>query len=368
MLIIGPRKIVKYVVVGVTTLLALLYLMGIAAGSINTIHFPASGLLTLLFPYIATLLFLLAIFWFISKPLIGFIVSGVLLIGSKNLLQIIALNALNDFNNAKSKNDIRIITWNIRGFNGMFNNKVFRKSVRTEIAEAISKLDADIVCLQEFNSSNYKEADNLSLLTAKFPYYYFPGDYFRKKGEYKTGCVIFSKWPIINKAQVTYPIAESLLYADVVIAKDTIRVFTTHLQSFKFNKKDYAVLDEIAETQQPTKEGVIALTKKVIKGFEQRGKQVAVIKAALQQSRYANIICGDFNDVPASYTYKQIKGNMQDAFIAKSFGVGKTFTSLAPTLRIDYLFADKSFVIKQVDLVDLNLSDHLMLVSDVALQ
>jgi endonuclease/exonuclease/phosphatase family metal-dependent hydrolase len=80
------------------------------------------------------------------------------------------------------------------------------------------------------------------------------------------------------------------------------------------------------------------------------------------------IICGDFNDVPNSYAYFRIKGQMQDAFLKKGFAVGRTFLSLAPTLRIDYIMADRRFEIRQLDLVDENLSDHMMLVSDILLK
>ena len=38
---------------------------------------------------------------------------------------------------------------------------------------------------------------------------------------------------------------------------------------------------------------------------------------------------------------------MQDAFLKKGFGIGRTFSALSPTLRIDYIFTDKHFKIKQ---------------------
>jgi endonuclease/exonuclease/phosphatase family metal-dependent hydrolase len=59
---------------------------------------------------------------------------------------------------------------------------------------------------------------------------------------------------------------------------------------------------------------------------------------------------------------------MQDAFLKKGFGIGRTFTGLSPTLRIDYIFADHHFKIKQFNRIVKNLSDHYMLVADVQLK
>ncbi len=102
--------------------------------------------------------------------------------------------------------------------------------------------------------------------------------------------------------------------------------------------------------------------------FKRRGIQAGIVRTELDKSPYASIICGDFNDVPNSYTYFHIKGSWQDAFLKKGFGIGRSFIALAPTLRIDYILADPDFNIKMFDMVDEGLSDHIMLVSDLQLK
>jgi endonuclease/exonuclease/phosphatase family metal-dependent hydrolase len=74
------------------------------------------------------------------------------------------------------------------------------------------------------------------------------------------------------------------------------------------------------------------------------------------------------NEVSNSNTYWKIRGNRQDAFLAKGFGLGKTFNSLSPVLRIDYVMPDNYFEVKQFDLVDEKMSDHKMLVADLMLK
>ena len=96
--------------------------------------------------------------------------------------------------------------------------------------------------------------------------------------------------------------------------------------------------------------------------------QTDIIRQVLGDSPYPVIFCGDLNDIPNSYTYFQIKGDMQDAFLKKGFGIGRTFTAISPTLRIDYIFADRRFRIHQFRRIAKNYSDHYMLVSDIELK
>ena len=63
-----------------------------------------------------------------------------------------------------------------------------------------------------------------------------------------------------------------------------------------------------------------------------------------------------------------MRGDLQDAFLKKGFGIGRTFTGLSPTLRIDYIFTDHHFRIEQFTRLVKNLSDHYMIVADIGLK
>jgi endonuclease/exonuclease/phosphatase family metal-dependent hydrolase len=108
--------------------------------------------------------------------------------------------------------------------------------------------------------------------------------------------------------------------------------------------------------------------RKMKNAFMIRAVQASNIQAQLAKSPYPTSITGDFNDVPSSYTYKTIKGNLQDAFLKKGFGIGLTFMGLSPTLRIDYILADNRWEVKGWESVDENLSDHHMVFSDLLLK
>ncbi|HNN31743.1 MAG TPA: endonuclease/exonuclease/phosphatase family protein [Chitinophagaceae bacterium] len=363
-----PRLAIKIIFIIITCLVLVLFLPALLSFWVSPQEFWVIGFLTLIFPYTATILALLCIFWFISKPKFGWFILIVFLLGYKHYCAIFSFTSIKDFMLNKQTKDIRIISWNIQSFNGISKTKEAKKNSKNDILNCINKYKPNIVCLQEFNTSNLSaDADNLSTFKKYYPYYYFSEDYKRKKGSYISGCIIFSTYPIIKTGKTKYPFAESLIYADIKINSDTIRVYTSHLQSYKFKKEDYDELDNISQHNEASKTASKNLFNKMKLAFKHRAEQATIVKDVTSADNKPSIICGDFNDVPASYTYNTIKGNRQDAFLNNIFGIGKTFTSLAPTLRIDYILPDNYFKINQFDLVDENLSDHLMLVTDVML-
>ena len=162
--------------------------------------------------------------------------------------------------------------------------------------------------------------------------------------------------------------AESVIYADFLKGSDTLRIYTTHLQSFKFKKEDYNDIEKIREQDEETFSASKRLLRKMKLAFSRRGIQANMVKDEMDKSPYPSVICGDFNDVPNSYAYFRIKGQRQDAFLQKGFAIGRSFIALAPTLRIDYILPDRKFEVKQFDMIDESLSDHIMLVSDILLK
>ena len=66
----------------------------------------------------------------------------------------------------------------------------------------------------------------------------------------------------------------------------------------------------------------------------------------------------------AGVTTRTIRRDLQDAFLKQGFGVGRTFTGIAPTLRIDYILATDDFSVNQFNRIVKNYADHYMLVAD----
>ena len=72
---------------------------------------------------------------------------------------------------------------------------------------------------------------------------------------------------------------------------------------------------------------------------------------------YSLVICGDFNDVPYSYVYNTMLGDLVDGF--KECGSGWMYTFRGrKSVRIDYIFHDKSVSGLTYYKLDLSYSDH----------
>ncbi|ANI90131.1 hypothetical protein A9P82_13055 [Arachidicoccus ginsenosidimutans] len=366
------RRLTRSILLVPTILLALLFIASCIASELNPKSWSFVGFLGLLLPYLILLLVFAFIFWLLAKPSFSFIPLLALMIGWRQISVVFSYHVFNSFHTGeKAANSIRIVSWNVGSMYGLSDNKNNKKHDRKEIANTILGLQPDIICLQEFSNSETqgKEADNIALFSKDYPHHFYSKDLNKRNGYYQSGSIIFSKFPMIDSAKINYPkgISESFIYADILFNKDTLRVFNVHLQSYKFSQQDYEDIAAIKQQSDSTIKASISIMNKMQLAYARRGIQADEIRTYSDSTKFKSIICGDFNDVPGSYAYFKIRGNRQDAFLKKSWGVGRTYYSIAPTLRIDYILSDKNFSVNQFDIVDEDLSDHLMLVSDVQL-
>ncbi|BAV09581.1 endonuclease/exonuclease/phosphatase family protein [Filimonas lacunae] len=364
------RTFTKRFFIVLTSIVCVCFLLSCLVPYLTPARWWPIGFLGLMVPYLVILQVFLILFWLITKPRWSILPLLTLSIGYKQLQSLFATNLKSNFSNVKIEPRLRIVDWNVGSLVGLSKGKDKQKMIRKQIADAILNLEPDIICLQEFNHSytQGRQADNIGLLVKEYPHYFFSEDYKKGNGFFLYGSIIFSRYPIIHTGKIQYPgkRAESLIYADIVKGKDTVRLFTTHLQSFRFSTADYQDIDKIQQQDKELFDASRNIFKKMKVAFTRRGIQANIVRETLDDSPYPSIICGDFNDVPNSYTYFHIRDNWQDAFLQKDFGIGRTYIALAPTLRIDYILPDEHFNIHQFDMVDEDLSDHLLLVADVS--
>ncbi|MBK7885081.1 MAG: endonuclease/exonuclease/phosphatase family protein [Chitinophagaceae bacterium] len=182
------------------------------------------------------------------------------------------------------------------------------------------------------------------------------------------GIIIFSKYPIIKKRIISgYPnnYNSTFQYADIVKGTDTFRVFNVHLQSLRLSRTNLNYINKPSINGDEDLEKSKSLISKLKNGFIKRQLQADRIRSEMEKSPYPNIVCGDFNDVPNSYAYSAIGKGMKNAFVEKGSGMGRTFTGISPTLRIDNIFVDKRFDVEQFTRIKRNLSDHYPIIADV---
>ena len=354
------RIIGKRVLLFLNILISLLLLYPLVFTPIRYIWI--NGFIGLITPYLLVVELLFLFFWLVVKPIMIVPSALSLLLSWKVILVIVGLHPGLTFPKNKKENNLRIISWNVRGFNGITPKSTMK--LRTEeIAYSIQKWNPDIICMQEYNTNDRKGdiANHAPYFEPHYPYSFFSKDYQTSGAAYLAGCIIYSKFKILSAQRYSYTNKESLISVTILKGDDTIQVFTTHLASYRFKQDDFEAIDDATKN----KWGVI---KKMKNAFQQRAIQAEIVTKQINESKYPSIITGDFNDVPSSYTYRKITNGWKDAFLEKGFGVGVTYMGLSPTLRIDYIFTNAAWEVKAFDQVDENLSDHQMMMADLLLK
>ena len=268
---------------------------------------------------------------------------------------------------------MRIMTWNVRRWDE-FSTKKNQSASPGHVgiggqAKCRLALFPGILEPADTAKSNIRYISN----RLGFPYYFFSRDYRSPGKKYETGVIIFSKYPIVARIQThfnkdTLQKTESLIAADINVNGQIIRIFTTHLQSVLFKSKDFRSVEILQNAEDSMLEASRSLAKKLKNALGLRGYQADTVRKQLDTCSYPLVICGDFNDVPNSYSYFHIRGNLQDAFIAKCFGIGRSYKQISPTLRIDYILPSREFQVVQTMKLSSPYSDHNAMLTDLKLQ
>jgi len=366
------RLLTKRLFIYANIVLIFFFLLACLSPYLNPRTWWFISFLSLVFPFLLFFVLLFFIGWLIIKPKYALLSTIALIIGFKSISVFIAFHQPKSFNYKKEAGTLRIVTWNVARFIELKKNNNKGSHARLQMMELIKQQNADILCFQEFQTSALTDYyNNIDFIQQQlnYPYYYFSFDEDGAKQYYSS--IIFSRYPIVDTGKIRYPsptLPEVLIHADIKVNDDTIRVFTTHLQSLQFKKSDYEKISEIERIEDSLLSNSRTIFSKLKRGFFYRSVQTRMVYQLLKVSPHPLVFCADMNDVPNSYTYFTIRDNLQDAFLKKGFGIGRTFTSLSPTLRIDYILADDNFRIKQFNRIVKNLSDHYMLVADVELK
>jgi endonuclease/exonuclease/phosphatase family metal-dependent hydrolase len=267
----------------------------------------------------------------------------------------------------KSSEESVVKSFKITSYNSMLfdlYNWRHNKETREKIFGNLADIDSDIICLQEFYTSEEEgDFNNIDSLTKLLNLPNFHTEYtttLRKFDHW--GIATFSRFPIINKGKIVFQTRSNnmCIYSDIVIKKDTVRVYNVHLQSISFSKKDNKFLEDIkngAESEEDIEKSKNVL-RRLKRAFTKRAKQVEAIKTHMATCKYKIILCGDFNDTAASYTYKLLSEKMDDAFIEKGSGFGRTYAGNWPQFRIDYILHSKELGCNRFNRAEETFTDH----------
>ena len=133
-------------------LIAFIYLISCFTPYVSPVHFWPMSFLALGFPYLAIVIIILSFIWLFINRKIAFFLFLLFFAGFKNLFATFALNPSPKAVLDKTQGSLRILTWNVRGFDNPSISLTSPTSVRTQMFNYINKLQPDILLLQEFTS------------------------------------------------------------------------------------------------------------------------------------------------------------------------------------------------------------------------
>jgi endonuclease/exonuclease/phosphatase family metal-dependent hydrolase len=304
--------------------------------------FPFLSVFTLLMPLMLILNFLFFLYWLLQTK------RQMLLSGLVLLLGITFISKFYKFstkNLAEDKADFTLMSYNVRMFN--LYEWLPDADIPQKIMGFVKEKDPDIVCLQEYTS----RAD------VSFPNYKHKFVFGR---DGISGQAVLSKYPIIDSGFIEFPNSgNNVVFADIIRGKDTMRVYSMHLQSVKISPDIHERIDE---------EKSKIIFRRLSDAFKKQQLQAELVEKHKNECPYPMIICGDLNNSAFSYVYRSVKGKMNDAFEEAGKGFGKSYNYKYYPARIDYVFTDKKLEVKQYTTFDnFANSDHFPVMTRLAL-
>ena len=352
------RKIIKAIVILITTVSIFLLFLSFPAWYVSPLRTPFFSFMGIAFPVILTANILGLIFWVIFKKwkVVLFIFIA-LVICYKPITTFFPLNFKTQTIPEKS---IKVLTYNVMGF-----MRESKKNSAHPLLEYIAKTDADIVCLQEYMISKTGKTlltqKDINKILNKYPYQSITG--LEYSGMYHTyGLACFSKYPIKSTREFSFKSSfnGAAIYT-LDVNGETYLVANNHLESNKISSSDKKLYGNLLVNRdsQTAYQVTNNIRKRLGRGYSKRATQVQQVTDYINKQEYDKlIICGDFNDTPISYAYKKMKGNLTDAYTSTGFGPGITYYENFFLFRIDYILHSKSLKSNYTTVDRVKFSDH----------
>jgi len=343
---IALRRIVRYTFLIANIIVALMLAATYVVPHINPKSFWLPPMVGLLYPYILFLNVCFVVFWGILYWRYALISSIIILSGfsiHQSYFQLLPRTT-------SSKTGIKILSYNVANFYSYLENPKKEKNILAFIASQ----NADIICLQE---TKLQKSGTLNPVTLKNR---FPGIKHCQLAHQSSwnGPVTFSSYPIVQMGEIRFKNSNNMvIYSDIKIKQDTIRVYNCHLQSYGIKTDDYSVIDTLGFEDKKLKE-MRAIGSKLKHAYIRRSTQVEKLIKHIESCKYPVIVCGDFNDTAISHTYHALTPALKDAFVESGSGISTTYRGKLPPNRIDYILSSKHFKTYNYKRYKVAFSDH----------
>lgn len=181
---------------------------------------------------------------------------------------------------------LRIVSWNAEGF--QLNKETLQAS-----AAFIRNLHPDVICLQERPHDNLLHRDSISTAFG------YPYRVFNSREDEVLNLAVYSRFPLSNRKEYYFPDSyNKVLQIDLQCDGTIIRLFNIHLQTtgmsfaYQGNNRLHTYLLNAVE----------------------RNRQAQQLAEAIASSPYPVTVCGDLNDTPISYAYRELTTQLNDCF------------------------------------------------------
>ena len=336
-------KYVAAMFLTVQIILTIFTVVALFGGEVNPIGHSARAMLVYVLPLLILANAVMLVYWIIRRKwlyaLIPIITIACCIPYIGTTWQFRSLDK-----NADAQPGIKIATYNVC----MFNRETSGFMAQDILAE-MRRQNVDVLCMQEYNevSGEKKNSDSYK-------------EYFPYMAVGREDMVIYSRYPIKASKKVLFEnTANSAMWADIDVKGDKIRVFNVHLQTTGINGTQW-------RATQLQNQGYEIRSSKLMEaifgnytlGMIIRAGQAEMVANEKRSSEKPVILCGDFNDVPYSYVYNTMLGNMVDGFKECGSGWARTFRGGKKAVRIDYIFHDEALNGLSYYKSELTYSDH----------
>jgi len=362
------KKILRRLIGYTNLVFAILLLLSSISPNISPEKYWGPSFLGLAFHYILLINMIFMLFWIFRKKR-EFIISFLaILLGWNTLADYVSMHPSVIFRKAHYENlsreeryserQLKITSFNVRAFDRY--RWADNPSARQEIIDMFREDDPDILCLQEFYSteSGKFRSEEFNSGLDRMPYQHIEYTISNPKNKY--GIAIFSHYPIVGRGRVDLNNSLSICsFSDIKVFNDTLRIYNMHLQSIRLNNHHYRFIDSLKfryDDQQM--EEIRDISSRLRDAFVKRATQADLIAEHIEGCPYSVIVCGDFNDTPVSYSYRRISGELGDVFAQCGWGTGRTYNGKFPSFRIDYILFGKAFEAMHFARKKVKLSDH----------
>jgi endonuclease/exonuclease/phosphatase family metal-dependent hydrolase len=349
------KNFLKYTLLIFNVILVIALLLSYAALYIPPDKIWVISIAGLFYPWIVALNIVFCIAWLFLKPRYLMLSLVFIIAGFGVLNRFVQLDG-----KETSETGIKVLTYNVRHFRGTGTNP------SRELAELIKSFlmekQPDIICLQEVKLRT-NNVFNLEATRNEFPSI---KHYQYARSSSTGGSVTMTRFPIINMQEIRFEKSGNIaIVTDIVTDKDTLRVFNVHLQSYLINPDKYRIIESPGISSEEDLREARELGSKYRNAIIMRSIQARLISQRIKESPYQVIVCGDFNDTPASYAYQKVRGNLKDSFVESGEGIGKTYIGKLPSFRIDYILHSPIFRSYNFRTFDVPYSDHLPVSCDL---